>query len=212
MMALRLGVSAEMLRARFQSLTGYSFRQYLRNIRLSQAADLLRTSRKSIKEIWVAVGYQHFSNFDQDFRAHFGVSPREYRNGYIPQRPSSRRNEKVLIVEDDASTRTTAQRWLQELGWLVGVAETGQAGLLEAFRESPDAVVVDYHLPDCTAEQWLQELVARTQHMPPTVVFTADLEATIPKVPDHPVAILSKLCDIDELATMIDLLVERQHM
>lgn len=47
--------------------------------RLQKAAQLLRTSELSIKEITDAVGYEHHSSFTRAFKHRFGLSPRFYR-------------------------------------------------------------------------------------------------------------------------------------
>ncbi len=59
--------------------TGQTLTEALRQLRLRQAARLLRHSGRSIQEIAAAVGFHCPFHFSRRFRHSFGVSPREYR-------------------------------------------------------------------------------------------------------------------------------------
>ncbi len=63
----------------FQAISGFSVQEYIRKRRLSEAAVLLRETRKTILEI--AVTYQYNSNeaFTRAFEAYFGITPVKYR-------------------------------------------------------------------------------------------------------------------------------------
>lgn len=65
--------------------TGKHFRQTLRDIRMKHAAELLKNTRFSVKEVSWAVGYAHHSSFDRDFRSEFGKSPLEARCDWMQQ-------------------------------------------------------------------------------------------------------------------------------
>lgn len=78
-LARRLDVSPRTLSRRFREATGGSPQQYLNNLRLTTARDLLRRSNLSISEISWQVGLQDVSYFTHLFRRHHGVSPRRYR-------------------------------------------------------------------------------------------------------------------------------------
>jgi two-component system, OmpR family, response regulator len=54
----------------------------------------------------------------------------------------------VLVVDDDPATRRLVSIWLEERGFVVHCAPDGEAGLREAARLSPDAVLLDWRLPD----------------------------------------------------------------
>lgn len=54
--------------------------QYLENIRLRKARELLETSSLPISDIAQEVGYNDSNYFARSFRKVYGVSPREYRN------------------------------------------------------------------------------------------------------------------------------------
>ncbi|MBT9588948.1 helix-turn-helix transcriptional regulator [bacterium] len=61
----------------FQSTPG----QYLIGLRLDHARRELRASRRSILEVALNAGFQSASQFSTAFRRHFGVSPRQWRQG-----------------------------------------------------------------------------------------------------------------------------------
>lgn len=63
----------------FKEEMNCSFVDYLSEIRLDTAADLLRESNDSVTEISYACGFKECSYFTKLFRNRFGLSPREYR-------------------------------------------------------------------------------------------------------------------------------------
>ena len=63
----------------FKRKTGFTPSLYLRNVRIRRACGLLRTSRDSILQIAVAVGYSSNAAFTRAFRRVTGTSPQEYR-------------------------------------------------------------------------------------------------------------------------------------
>jgi len=63
----------------FKIETGVTPGQYLTDLRMEKAAQLLATTFLSIKEIMGAAGYRSKGNFIRFFRKRFGVTPSEYR-------------------------------------------------------------------------------------------------------------------------------------
>jgi transcriptional regulator GlxA family with amidase domain len=63
----------------FKAETGIAPGQYLTNLRMEKAGQLLATSFLSIKEVVGAVGYKSRNNFLRFFRRHFHTTPSEYR-------------------------------------------------------------------------------------------------------------------------------------
>lgn len=64
----------------FQSLTGITPHQYLRRLRLRWAATRLSTESAKVLDIALDCGFGDISNFNRNFRAEFGISPRTHRN------------------------------------------------------------------------------------------------------------------------------------
>ncbi len=68
---------------------------------------------------------------------------------------------RILVVDDDQPTREALEAILRRAGYQVTPLAAG-VGLEECLaRESYDAAVVDYHLPDCTGVDVAQALKAR---------------------------------------------------
>lgn len=59
--------------------TGNTFKELLLTKRMNQAAYLLTTTRLSVSDIIVAVGYDNTSYFYRAFQNWFGMTPKEYR-------------------------------------------------------------------------------------------------------------------------------------
>jgi AraC-like DNA-binding protein len=66
--------------ALFRSLTGYSPKRYLTRLRIRRAAQLLRTTGSSVKDIAAMLGYADPLHFSRAFRAGLGVCPTDYRD------------------------------------------------------------------------------------------------------------------------------------
>jgi CheY-like chemotaxis protein len=63
------------------------------------------------------------------------------------QRETARRYT-ILIVEDDESQLLVLSRRLENFGFNIAVASTGQQALDSVFQNLPDLVVMDMQLPD----------------------------------------------------------------
>ena len=59
-----------------------------------------------------------------------------------------RRMRRVLIVDDSRAIRTLLVQSLQENGYTAVEAESAEDALDIALRDPPDAMVIDYFLPD----------------------------------------------------------------
>jgi two-component system, response regulator YesN len=63
----------------FKETKGISFKKYLIQTRMENAQNLLKDPTNKIYEIATRVGYDNAQNFSRAFKAHFGYSPKEYR-------------------------------------------------------------------------------------------------------------------------------------
>ncbi len=79
-LAEEVGYTRPHLGRKLKKLTGMSTREFIRDIRMKTAADLLSRSRHSISEVADAVGYASLSSFSAEFKDIFGMSPIEYRD------------------------------------------------------------------------------------------------------------------------------------
>ncbi len=79
-LAKKFDISVRSLNRRFKHATGKSPIQYLQQIRMENACELLKTSNLSISEVAYNVGYPDNSYFSAQFRKAMSVTPKEYRN------------------------------------------------------------------------------------------------------------------------------------
>ena len=63
----------------FRQMTGQSFVTFLNEYRLNAAAEALHTTDETILTIASRCGFETLSYFNRAFKAHFGMTPREYR-------------------------------------------------------------------------------------------------------------------------------------
>jgi AraC-like DNA-binding protein len=79
--AAQVGVSTAAFARFFRREVGKGFVEFVNDARCSWAALRLIESRESITQIAQGCGYGSLSNFGEQFRRRYGVSPREYRSG-----------------------------------------------------------------------------------------------------------------------------------
>lgn len=65
----------------FKEGTGVNFIEYLTNIRMEKAKELLKETECSMKEICSMVGYSDPNYFSRSFKKNVGVTPTEYKEG-----------------------------------------------------------------------------------------------------------------------------------
>lgn len=63
----------------FKKYTGTTIRQYTKKLRLQKAEQLLQNTRFSVEEVAMEVGYNDISYFIEQFKAHYGMTPLQYR-------------------------------------------------------------------------------------------------------------------------------------
>lgn len=78
-LATLVNLSSSRLGHLFKLQMGVDLSHFVVNERLEKAAELLRQTELSIKEIAARVGYQHSSSFDRGFQNKFGVPPADFR-------------------------------------------------------------------------------------------------------------------------------------
>jgi AraC family transcriptional activator of mtrCDE len=78
-LARSVGLSRSAFMARFTDVTGQGPMRILRGLRMRQAAEQLRTTKRPVEEIVRSVGYESRSSFVRAFRKAYGRDPSEYR-------------------------------------------------------------------------------------------------------------------------------------
>ncbi len=79
-LAASLGISVSMLNKLFRKKLSSSPMHYRIQARLKTAANLLERTSMPLKEVAMHVGYANQLYFSNDFKKHYKVSPRAYRN------------------------------------------------------------------------------------------------------------------------------------
>ena len=87
MLAEEVGISRAQLHRKMKELTGIPASEFLRNIRLEQAARLLKERRVNVTQVAYAVGFSNLAHFSTVFRKHFGMSPTEYTERNVGESP-----------------------------------------------------------------------------------------------------------------------------
>lgn len=64
----------------FREISELSFPEYVNNLRLNYASELLKTKRLSVKEVAQKAGFSGTSYFSAQFKKKYGTSPSSYRN------------------------------------------------------------------------------------------------------------------------------------
>ncbi|MBQ7419548.1 MAG: helix-turn-helix domain-containing protein [Prevotella sp.] len=75
-----VGISRVHLHRKMKELTGQTPHDFIRNIRLKQAANLLANQSMNITEVMYACGFNNAASFSTIFKKFYGMSPREYMN------------------------------------------------------------------------------------------------------------------------------------
>jgi len=77
--AINMSSSKSTLHRKLKSLTGLSPGEFIRNVRLKHAAQMLINNKGNISEIAFAVGFNDPKYFSRCFKLEFGVTPKEYQ-------------------------------------------------------------------------------------------------------------------------------------
>jgi transcriptional regulator GlxA family with amidase domain len=81
-LARNVGISTRHFIRRFKKATGESPVNYLQQLRIETAKNILETKNATVDEIAQNIGYENSSTFRKLFKEHTGLSPREYRDRF----------------------------------------------------------------------------------------------------------------------------------
>ena len=81
MMTHEVGISRAQLHRKMKEMTGISTSEFVRNLRLEQAARLIREKKINITQVAYSVGFNNQAHFSTVFKKHFGMTPTEYAGG-----------------------------------------------------------------------------------------------------------------------------------
>ena len=80
--ARAVGLSTSHFSRMFHRRTGLRFKEYVNEMRLQQARRELREGDGPITRIAFDAGYRSISQFNRQFKSHYGQSPRDYRKSH----------------------------------------------------------------------------------------------------------------------------------
>lgn len=78
MLCSEVGMSRTHLHRKMKEMTGISTSEFIRNIRLEQAARLLKERHVNVSQVAYSLGFTNNGHFSKVFKQHFGVPPSEY--------------------------------------------------------------------------------------------------------------------------------------
>ena len=74
----QVGISRAQLHRKMKEITGISAGDFIRNLRLEQAARLIKERKINVTQVAYAVGFNNQTHFSTVFKKHYGMTPTEY--------------------------------------------------------------------------------------------------------------------------------------
>ena len=114
---------------------------------------------------------------------------------------------RILVVEDQHFIRIGISALLNGAGYKVAEAQNGEEGLELAMPFRPDAVTINYHLPDTTGLEFAKELRRRPgfESTPFILITSEEMPGDCDDTPlPHITAYLPKADLIDQLLPCIE--------
>lgn len=84
-LAAEVGLSRVQLHRRVKEMTGITIGEFIRNLRMQQAAKLLEQGDITVSQVTYAVGMVNPNHFAAAFKKYFGASPSEYMAKHAPK-------------------------------------------------------------------------------------------------------------------------------
>ena len=78
-LASELGMSRSTLARKIKGITGKTPLDFIKDIKMKHACQMLKNKRMSIAEVVVALGYNDHKYFAASFREVYGMTPSEYQ-------------------------------------------------------------------------------------------------------------------------------------
>lgn len=102
-LAFDVGISRAQLHRKMKEITGISTGEFIRNLKLEQAARLILKGDLNVTQVAYSVGFSNSTHFSTVFKKHFGVSPSEYSES---QAQRAKNNEKETTQEPYPANET----------------------------------------------------------------------------------------------------------
>jgi len=120
---------------------------------------------------------------------------------------------KIIIIDDDESTRETLSTYLSELDYETYSADCGKKGVEMVKKINPDLVISDVNMPDISGMDVLQQ-VKEFDNLIQVIIITAfdDMNTTIQAMQKGAYDYLEKPVDINRLKISINRSLENRKM
>lgn len=120
---------------------------------------------------------------------------------------------KVLVIDDERPIRETLDMFLQEKGYEVITAESGEQGLESVQAESPDIVLLDVRLPGMDGLEVLRQ-INESSSPASVIMITAhhDMDIAIRAVKLGAYDCIHKPLDVEELEVTLNKVVENLRL
>ncbi|MEK7798499.1 MAG: response regulator, partial [Acidobacteriota bacterium] len=121
--------------------------------------------------------------------------------------------EKILVVDDDEGVRQVLGQSLQEAGYRVSSAESGEKAVAAAHEEAFDLVILDMVLPRVDGMEVLREITAAKPELPVVMITGyASVETAIKAMKMGAVDYIVKPFRMEEVELVVGKALERSHL
>ncbi len=114
----------------------------------------------------------------------------------------------ILVVDDDAAIREVVAEVLEEEGYRVTAASSGQDALAAIDADEPALVVLDMRMPVMNGWEFAEQLGERPGRRIPLLVMTAAVDAVQRAAEIGAAGTLSKPFDLTDLIDLVQTLIE----
>ncbi|MGH7454308.1 MAG: sigma-54-dependent transcriptional regulator, partial [bacterium] len=122
-------------------------------------------------------------------------------------------SEKILIVDDDHQFRQLLGDRLEASGYRIFFAANGREGVEQAQEKNPDAILLDFEMPEKNGLEALAEIREHNADIP-VIMLTAHgtLSRAVEAMKNGAYDFLPKPCEPDHLLLVIRKALERKHL
>jgi DNA-binding NtrC family response regulator len=122
-------------------------------------------------------------------------------------------SKKILVVDDDATTRRTLERFLTKEGYAVVTAVNANDALLAVHVDNPDIILSDIYMPGKTGLE-LHSMITELNLKIPMILMTGqdDMPTTVKAMQQGAYDYLSKPLDLERLNAVLARLISTQEL
>ncbi|MCD6543556.1 MAG: helix-turn-helix domain-containing protein, partial [Flavobacteriaceae bacterium] len=113
-LASEIGFSQSQLLRKIKAVTGKTVAEFIKEIRLQEAAKLIKEDKYTASEISFKVGFSSPSYFNKCFHNHFGVTPGEYNNDLEDSSLSEKKEKSENAVTSSSYSATDETTVIQQ--------------------------------------------------------------------------------------------------